>query len=117
MSNISSTSFARNKSQRGIFPKSYVRVVESELIKNEYTIKRSEFVKEITIVLADWRDHFKRYYLSHNTSLTSLSAKILELIRLRSLITSGNLPVDELREVKLDATNVIDTGNSLLGII
>lgn len=40
---------------------------------------------------------------------------MLELIRLRSQMLSGNLPVDEMREVKLQATAEVDTGNSILG--
>lgn len=44
----------------------------------------------------------------------SLLPKILELVRLRSQILSGNLPVDEMKDVKLMATSVIDTGNKLL---
>lgn len=39
-----------------------------------------------------------------------------ELIQLRSQILSGNLPADEMRETKLLATSVIDTGNKLLGM-
>ena len=39
-----------------------------------------------------------------------------ELIQLRSQILSGNLPADEMRETKLLATAVIDTGNKLLGL-
>uniref|UniRef100_A0A1B0CEY6 Dedicator of cytokinesis protein 1 n=1 Tax=Lutzomyia longipalpis TaxID=7200 RepID=A0A1B0CEY6_LUTLO len=41
---------------------------------------------------------------------------MLELIRLRSQILSGNLPVDEMKDVKLMATSEIDVGNSLLGL-
>lgn len=102
--------------QRGIFPKSYVRLVESEQTKEGYTIKRSDFVKEVTIILGDWREHIKQYFLTHDDRLKQLRLKVFELIRLRSQILSGTLPVDELREVKLEATSVIDTGNSLLGM-
>lgn len=35
---------------------------------------------------------------------------------MRSQILSGNLPVDEMREIKLRATSEIDTGNVLLGL-
>lgn len=34
----------------------------------------------------------------------------------RAMLISGNLPVDEMRKVKLLATTQIDTGNSLLGL-
>lgn len=75
-------------------------------------------MNEITTVLADWKEHFTRLYIRFdNGRFHKLRAKMLELIRLRSLILSGNLPVDELREVKLETAAVIDTGNSLLGKI
>lgn len=34
----------------------------------------------------------------------------------RAMLISGNLPVDEMRTVKLNATSRIDTGNNLLGL-
>lgn len=40
---------------------------------------------------------------------------MLELIKLRSQIVSGNLPVDEMKNIKMKATSEIDTGNKLLG--
>lgn len=106
----------RSKSQRGIFPKSYVQLVEAEVQDGELSVRRSDFVKEISTVLNDWRDLFKHFYLSRNPSFQQLRYKILELIQLRSKILTGNLPVDQLREEKLLATGVIDTGNSLLGL-
>lgn len=39
---------------------------------------------------------------------------MLELIRLRSQLLSGNLPVDEMKDIKLKATSEIDTGNKIL---
>ena len=40
---------------------------------------------------------------------------MLELIKLRSQMLSGNLPVDEMKDIKLKAASEIDTGNKLLG--
>jgi dedicator of cytokinesis protein 1 len=40
---------------------------------------------------------------------------MLDLIKLRAQILSGNLPADALKEIKLQATTEIDTGNKLLG--
>lgn len=40
---------------------------------------------------------------------------MLELIKLRAQMLSGNLPVDEMKDIKLKATSEIDTGNKLLG--
>jgi dedicator of cytokinesis protein 1 len=40
---------------------------------------------------------------------------MLELIKLRAQMLSGNLPVDEMKDLKLKAASEIDTGNKLLG--
>lgn len=69
---------------------------------------------EITTVLGDWGEIFRKFYLSNHEDTKSLLPNILELVRLRSQILSGNLPVDEMKDVKLMATSVIDTGNQLL---
>lgn len=39
-----------------------------------------------------------------------------ELNNNRAALISGNLPLDEMRKVKLEATGKIDTGNKLLGL-
>lgn len=39
-----------------------------------------------------------------------------ELNNNRAALISGNLPLDEMRKVKLQATAQIDTGNKLLGL-
>ncbi|KAJ6638701.1 Dedicator of cytokinesis protein 1 [Pseudolycoriella hygida] len=107
----------KNKTTLGIFPKSYVHLLECIKCKDdEYVVKRSEIVTEITTVLGDWGELFKKFYLSNHVNFQPIRRKIRELIRLRSLILSGNLPVDEMKEKKLLATAEIDTGNSLLGL-
>lgn len=37
--------------------------MESYLLKNEYVIKRTEIVDELTTVLREWGDIFKKFYL------------------------------------------------------
>ncbi|CAD7083698.1 unnamed protein product [Hermetia illucens] len=106
----------RDKNQLGIFPKSYVQLIEAVNVKDEYVIKRTEIVDEITTVLKEWGTIFKNFYLSNNQKFQPIRQKMLELIRLRSQMLSGNLPVDEMREVKLQATAEVDTGNSILGL-
>lgn len=53
---------------------------------------------------------------SNHENYQPICQKMRELIQLRSQIISGNLPADEMREIKLLATSVIDTGNKLLGL-
>lgn len=83
--------------------------------KGEYIVKRSSIVDEITTVLSEWGNLFKKFYLTNHEIFQPIRHKILELIGLRSQILSGNLPVDEMKKVKLMATSEIDTGNKILG--
>lgn len=106
----------RDKNKCGIVPKSYIHILDCVLTtKNEYFVKRTAIVDEITTVLCEWGNLFKRFYLTNHEVFQPIRHKILELIGLRSQILSGNLPVDEMKQVKLMATSEIDTGNKLLG--
>lgn len=100
---------------RGIFPKSYIHIVESRQVKGgELQIVRSEIVEEITTVLGEWRHLYRRFYLQTHPDSKTIRTKMLELIRLRSQLLSGNLPVDEMKDIRLKATSEIDTGNKIL---
>lgn len=106
----------RERNIRGIVPKSYVQLVDSVLTpKNEYVVKRSVIVGEITTVLEDWAVLFKRFYLTNHDNFQPIKRKLQYLIKLRAQMLSGNLPADEMKEIKLMATSEIDTGNQLLG--
>lgn len=133
-------SLLRNHDLKGIFPKSYIHLIaDVELVDNEYEIKRSEIVNEITTILKEWHVHFKLFFLvselvlgsvqlvlpfptvchgilqTSSPNLKIIREKMIELIKLRAQMLSGNLPVDEMKDIKLKATSEIDTGNKLLG--
>ncbi|XP_055631515.1 dedicator of cytokinesis protein 1 isoform X1 [Toxorhynchites rutilus septentrionalis] len=101
---------------RGIFPKCYVHIVESRTTARagSLVIVRSEIVDEITTVLREWQHLYRRFYLQIHPDFKAIRLKMLELIRLRSQLLSGNLPVDEMKDIKLKATSEIDTGNKIL---
>lgn len=61
----------RNRGVKGIFPKTYIQLVESVNIKDDYIIKRSEIIDEITTVLQEWHRLIKRFYLVRLTFLFS----------------------------------------------
>ncbi|XP_052869684.1 dedicator of cytokinesis protein 1 [Anopheles cruzii] len=99
----------------GVFPKAYVHAVDSRTSRDgDLVIQRSEIVEEITTVLREWQYHYRSLYLATDRCFKQLQGKMLELIRLRSQLLSGNLPVDEMRNIKLKATSEIDTGNKIL---
>ncbi|KMZ05390.1 dedicator of cytokinesis protein 1 isoform X1 [Drosophila simulans] len=104
------------KETRGIFPKSYIHLCEYNNVNGEYCIQRTDIVEEITKVLLEWGSIAKDYFLTTNPSFPKIRRKMNELNNNRAALISGNLPLDEVRKVKLLATNQIDTGNKLLGL-
>ncbi|KAH8264463.1 hypothetical protein KR038_008866, partial [Drosophila bunnanda] len=124
------------KETRGIFPKSYIHLCEYNIVNGEFCIQRTDIVEEITKVLLEWGSIAKDYFLvsakvrfqnkpilnempllqSTNPSFPKIRRKMNELNNNRAALISGNLPLDEVRKVKLQATNQIDTGNKLLGL-
>lgn len=88
---------------------------EAEWRGKEYVIVRSEIVEEITTVIREWGEIFKEFFQTTDKNFLIIRKKLLELIRLRSQLLSGNLPADDIKEVTLLATSEIDTGNKLLG--
>lgn len=59
-------------SDKGIFPKTYIQILENVRVKNDYVVKRSETVEEITRVLREWRDLLNHFYLVSGFALRSL---------------------------------------------
>ncbi|KRG01267.1 dedicator of cytokinesis protein 1 isoform X1 [Drosophila mojavensis] len=106
----------KEKQTRGIFPKSYVHLCEYIIVNGEYCIQRTDIVEEITKVMLEWGVIAKRYFLTTNPDFQKIRRKMNELNNNRAALISGNLPLDEMRKVKLQATAQIDTGNRLLGL-
>lgn len=61
-------------------------------------------------ILFDNKIFFFFFYIPHKTK------EMFEPIRLRSQLFSGNWPVDKMREIKLQATSEIYTGNGILSL-
>uniref|UniRef100_A0A336MXM4 CSON008790 protein n=1 Tax=Culicoides sonorensis TaxID=179676 RepID=A0A336MXM4_CULSO len=105
-----------DRHQQGIFPKSYVVIVDAIRSSDGWKIRRSPIVEEITTILIEWQSHLLTYYLSDKQKFMKIQEKMLNLIKLRQQLLSGNLPTDEFRELKLKATEQIDTGNNMLSL-
>ncbi|KAG8228173.1 hypothetical protein J437_LFUL014408 [Ladona fulva] len=110
----------KNRAVRGIFPKSYIHVKESIIDRSGPTEvicpKQSHIVQEITSVVREWGQIWKLLYVKHNKSFENIQYMIYELVRYRSEILSGTLPVDEMKEIKQLVTSKIDTGNKMLDL-
>lgn len=99
----------RNKNAVGIFPKCYIHKIKPEC-------EQPPVVQEITSVLREWGTHWKNLYVTNNPDFEQIQKQIYELIKYRSKILSGTLPIDELKELKKIITSKIDMGNKILGL-
>ncbi|XP_063232451.1 dedicator of cytokinesis protein 1 isoform X3 [Bacillus rossius redtenbacheri] len=111
---------ATNRSLRGIFPKSYVHLLDVVVDRSGpievVSTKQPSVVQEITSVLREWGQIWKHLYVTHNENFETIKNRIYELIGYRSKILSGTLPIDELKEIKRLVTSKIDMGNKLLDL-
>ncbi|XP_050543349.1 dedicator of cytokinesis protein 1 isoform X2 [Daktulosphaira vitifoliae] len=110
----------KNKSTHGIFPKKFVHIMDNVVEKfgpAELTVlKQPQIVHELTSVVREWAIIWKQLYICNNLNFKNVENKIYELVKFRSKILSGTLPIDELKEVQRLATSTIDVGNKLLGL-
>ncbi|XP_019619494.1 PREDICTED: dedicator of cytokinesis protein 3-like isoform X2 [Branchiostoma belcheri] len=111
----------RNKEKKGVFPASYVHLkeVKVENIGQYETVSPVEdpTVLEVTSVLREWGQMWKRLYVERQIQLFHTVKKLmLELIQMRRQLMSGTLTQDQIRELKLRITSKIDWGNRKLGL-
>ncbi|XP_066284414.1 dedicator of cytokinesis protein 3-like isoform X2 [Branchiostoma lanceolatum] len=111
----------RNKEKKGVFPASYVHLKEAKVenIGQYETVSPVEnpTVLEVTSVLREWGQMWKRLYVERHSQLFHTVKKLmLELIQMRRQLMSGTLTQDQIRELKLRITSKIDWGNRKLGL-
>ncbi|XP_059488659.1 dedicator of cytokinesis protein 1 [Neocloeon triangulifer] len=111
---------ANNRDCHGIFPKSFIQIRESVVDKSgpvEMIVpNHSPIVLEITAVLREWGVLWKQLYVTRHSEYEKIQKMMLELMRCRTKILSGNLPVDEIKDIKQLVTSKIDLGNNTLGL-
>ncbi|XP_029020268.1 dedicator of cytokinesis protein 2-like [Betta splendens] len=110
---------ARNKSQLGVFPASYVHLKEVvvERRENEEVVMSSEMplVKEVTTTLREWGSIWKQLFVANkDVRVKQVQRLMWELMEWRSQLLSGTLPSDEFKELKQKVTSKIDYGNKIL---
>ncbi|XP_071827704.1 dedicator of cytokinesis protein 1-like isoform X3 [Apostichopus japonicus] len=110
----------KQKTQKGIFPKSYVHVketVQTSQGDEKIPAKETPVVQEITTVLREWCDISKQLYTAGEKEKVELTHKLMyDLIEWRKQILSETLPVDELKDIKQIVTSKVDWGNRKLGL-
>uniref|UniRef100_A0A8C9WD47 Dedicator of cytokinesis 5 n=1 Tax=Scleropages formosus TaxID=113540 RepID=A0A8C9WD47_SCLFO len=111
----------RNKSQKGIFPASYIHLKEAKVegTGQQETVIPADLplVQELGATLREWAQIWQKLYVSNQTTLfRNVQQMTYSLIEYRSQIVSGTLPKDDLVELKKKVTAKIDYGNRILGL-
>ncbi|XP_029018297.1 dedicator of cytokinesis protein 5 isoform X1 [Betta splendens] len=111
----------RKKSQKGIFPVSYVHLKEAvvEGIGQQEIVIPADLplVQEIGATLREWAQIWHKLFVANKTTqFRSVQQMAYSLIEYRSQIVSGTLPKDDLEELKQKVTAKIDYGNRILGL-
>uniref|UniRef100_A0A672HB42 Dedicator of cytokinesis 5 n=1 Tax=Salarias fasciatus TaxID=181472 RepID=A0A672HB42_SALFA len=111
----------RKKSQKGIFPASYIHLKEAtvEGIGQQEIIIPADLplVQELGATLREWAQIWQKLYVVNKTALfRGVQQMAYSLIEYRSQIVSGTLPKDDLVELKKKVTAKIDYGNRILGL-
>lgn len=58
----------------------------------------------------------KKFFQTHNKEFEETKNRMYDLIKFRSKIISGTLPVDELKRISKQVISEIDIGNKILGL-
>ncbi|XP_071513992.1 dedicator of cytokinesis protein 2 isoform X2 [Panulirus ornatus] len=109
-----------NKALRGVFPKSFIQVRDCIVDKTGpvevVTARLPPIVQEVTAVLREWGVLLRKLYVERKKEFTLVRDTMKELIAHRSKILSGQLPGDELKQLKYRITHGIDRVNARLGL-
>uniref|UniRef100_A0A673YNN8 Dedicator of cytokinesis 5 n=1 Tax=Salmo trutta TaxID=8032 RepID=A0A673YNN8_SALTR len=111
----------RDKSQKGIFPASYIHLKEAKVEgtgQQEIVIPGDlPLVLELGATLREWAQIWYKLYVNNKTTLfRGVQQMAYSLIEYRSQIVSGTLPKDDLVELRKKVTAKIDYGNRILGL-
>ncbi|VIO86685.1 Uncharacterized protein BM_BM1916 [Brugia malayi] len=105
-----------NGNKFGIFPSNAVISFNESapFISNEAV----EIVKELTDILSEWWNTIKNTYC-HQARMECQDEVLVymeDLMVMRKKILSGNVPIEELREMRSELARKIDLGNQWLGL-
>ncbi|XP_066992689.2 dedicator of cytokinesis protein 3 [Anabrus simplex] len=111
----------KNRSIKGIFPASYIHLkpckIDNEGLFESVIPLEDPVVREVTLVLREWGNIWKRLFVERETYKFSALRKVMrELLDWRRQLLTGTLTQDQMRELKLRITGKIDWGNRKLGL-
>ncbi|KAJ3625686.1 hypothetical protein MTP99_016235 [Tenebrio molitor] len=106
----------KNRSIKGIFPHSYVHLkpckVDNEGLFESVVPLEDPVVREVTLVLREWGDIWKKIYVQREHYKFETVGKVMrDLLEWRRQLVSGTLTQDQTRELKMKIIAKIDWGN------
>ncbi|XP_077292342.1 dedicator of cytokinesis protein myoblast city [Arctopsyche grandis] len=111
---------SRKPEERGIFPKTYVRLRECNVDRagsvEVVSIVQPQIVQEITHTLREWGQHWKKLYVIHSEQFKIVEHNMRALLELKDTILSRTLPTDRLKRVQRTAMYTMDKGNRELNL-
>ncbi|XP_015839076.1 dedicator of cytokinesis protein 3 isoform X1 [Tribolium castaneum] len=111
----------KNRSIKGIFPQSYIHLkpckVDNEGLFESVVPLEDPVVREVTLVLREWGDIWKKLYVQREHYKFETVGKVMrDLLEWRRQLVSGTLTHDQTRELKMKIIAKIDWGNKKLGL-
>ncbi|KAM3958048.1 LOW QUALITY PROTEIN: dedicator of cytokinesis protein myoblast city [Aphomia sociella] len=107
------------KEAKGIFPKSFVIIRESNVERCGETVVASAggvgVAHDIAVTLREWLPDWKNLFINNDERFKFMEVSMRALLELRAQAVSGALPQDQLRRVSRTAVFTIDKGNRTLG--
>ena len=98
-----------NEAHKGIFPKEYVRLRNSDDDKEP-------LVEEINSSLREWNEIMKEKYLENNDKQKLIQGLIKDVTRNRTRLAKGKLPFEEARETRQNIVSKADFLNNDLAL-
>ncbi|XP_065173337.1 dedicator of cytokinesis protein 3 isoform X2 [Atheta coriaria] len=111
----------KNRSMKGIFPQAYIHLkpckVDNEGLFESVVPLEDPVVREVTLVLREWNEIWKRLFVERETYKFDTVGKVMrDLLEWRRQLVSGTLTQDQTKELKLKIIAKIDWGNRKLGL-
>uniref|UniRef100_A0AC34FV59 SH3 domain-containing protein n=1 Tax=Panagrolaimus sp. ES5 TaxID=591445 RepID=A0AC34FV59_9BILA len=122
--------FEADSTQTGIFPSNFIEPIDENLLNDEDDVRRfssstfdsvkesKQLLLEITETLKAWWKFLKKDYSRGllDSDFQQYEDSIKELILTRKRILSGNIPTEELKELRHTTAKKIDLGSHRMGL-
>ncbi|XP_065556971.1 dedicator of cytokinesis protein 1-like isoform X2 [Artemia franciscana] len=104
----------RNRAVRGIFPKTYVKVLKNEACKRDSGSSADLIIQEINDTLREWLIHWKNKFVQCSPKFFQVRKSMFDLLTFRSCLVLSNLASEDIKDIRLKVSDTIDHGNAIL---